>query len=180
MVDVAHFSQAILSWRTEPSTNLDPRALSEDMYWIEYRLLLYPTTLQDGLEEWKIDKACRIGALLYMKALLEEFPHSATGPSILLKQLRESLQNITVLDSLSSLLVWLSVVGTAMSKSDMRVWFMGLLTELTVNLRISSFRDHELEMSRVIGLEEVLGSSVEKLWVEATEALRARVTFLQI
>ena len=179
MIDVAHFSQAILSWRSNPSMDVDFKALSEDMYWIEYRLLLFPTTL-GGLEERDIEAACRLGALLYMKTLLEEFPHSATGPSLLLKQLQESLGKITIIESLSSLLLWLSLIGAALSKYDMRIWFMGLLEELTINFRIPSFRDHELEMSSVIGLQEVLGSSVERIWVEVTEALRTRVTLLQL
>jgi hypothetical protein len=181
MVDVAHFSQAVqatLIWRTDPSLNVDLKALSEDMYWIEYRLLLFPTT-HGRLAVGCVDEACRLGALLYLKALLEEFPHSATGPSVLLKQLQESLRNITINESLSPLLLWLSLIGAALSKSQVKIWFTGMLKQLTIDFQITSFRDYELEMNRVIGLE-VLGSSVENIWKDVSEALRTRATLLQL
>jgi hypothetical protein len=179
MVDVAHFSQATLMWRTDNSLNLDLKALSEDMYWIEYRLLLFPTT-HGRLAVGCVDEACRLGALLYLKALLEEFPHSATGPSVLLKQLQESLRNITINESLSPLLLWLSLIGAALSKSQVRIWFTGMLEQLTIDFQVTSFRDHELEMNRVIGLEAVLGSSVDNIWKDVWEAMRTRVTLLQL
>jgi hypothetical protein len=159
---------------------MDFKALTEDMYGIEYRLLLFPTTSLGGMEERPIDKACRTGALLYMKALLDEFPHSVTGQSILLKQLLESLRDITVLDVNSPLLLWLSLIGAALSKSESRVRFMDLLTQLSTNFRLSSFRDQELEMSRVMGLEEVLGRSLEQRWTEVKETLRTRAILLQL
>jgi hypothetical protein len=145
------------------------------MYWIEYRLLSFPATSPGAAGEWEIDKACRLGALLYMKALLDEFPHSVTGPSILLKQLQESLRRIVVLESTSPLILWLSIIGAALSKSEGRVWFVGLLTEMTIMSQISSFHNQEVEISKWLGLEEVLGDSVEKLWMEVTETLRTRV-----
>lgn len=178
MVDVAHFSQAVQSWRSDPSMIFDPQALSEDKYWIEYRLLLFPTTL-GGFQDIGIGEACRLGALLYMKALLEEFPHSVTGPSVLLNKLQESLRNIKIVEPLSPLLFWLSVIGAALSKSEMRSWFISLLEQLTIDFRILSFRDHDLEMSRVIGLEAVFGTTVENIWLEVTAAVQTRETLLQ-
>jgi hypothetical protein len=50
---------------------------------------------------------------------------------------------------------------------------------LTIDFQITSFRDYELEMNRVIGLE-VLGSSVENIWKDVSEALRTRATLLQL
>lgn len=178
IVDVAHFSKALLLETADFSTRFDPAQLSEDMYWIEYRLLSFPTTSSRASGERDIDKASRLGALLYMKALLDAFPHSATGPSILLKQLQESLRTIALLESTSSLRIWLSVIGAAFSKSQTRLWFVNLLVEITRRSQISSFHDQELELSKVLSLDQVLGSSVEKLWVEVTEARQIQMTLL--
>jgi hypothetical protein len=114
MIDVAHFSQAIVSWRSNPSMDVDFKALSEDMHWIEYRLLLFPTRL-GGLEERDIVEACPLGALLYMKTLFEEFPDSATGPSLLWKQLQGITANnydrrIAIFVASLALSLWCSVV----------------------------------------------------------------------
>lgn len=167
MAELAHFSQAVQFARSESSILYDPAAFSEDMYWIEYKLLSFPTTLPEISEERGIDKACRLGALLYMKAILEEFPHSATGSSILLKQLQESLYKISAVESYAPLLLWLSLVGAALSKTGLdRTWFVAHLAQLTTSVRISSFDDVELAMSRVLCIQKVFGRSFKKLWEE--------------
>lgn len=67
-----------------------------------------------------LDKASRIGALLFMKLILEEFPHySANGPSILLQQRQESLSTIDTAITTGLMrqwLIWLLVIGAAHSK----------------------------------------------------------------
>jgi hypothetical protein len=178
VVDVAHFSQAIISWRSDPKSTIKIETVSEDMYWIEYRLLLFSATHGDPASS--IDEACRMGSLLYMKTLLQEFPHSASGPYVLLTRLQASLQEIPITKSLSPLLMWLSLIGAALSKIAQRSYFMGLLEHFALEFHIPSFQDTDLEMSKLMGLEQVLGASLERIWAAVTETLQQRAILLQL
>lgn len=182
MVDVVQFSKALLGSRADLSVQFDPAHLSEDMYWIEYRLLSFPTTSARQSGERDIDKTRRIGVLLYMKALLDAFPHSATGPSILLEGVQDSLRIIAALESTSPLRIWLSGISAAFSKSQTRFWFVNVLLETTYRSRFSSFHDQDLELSEALSLDHVLGSrgsSAETLWVEVGNAVQIRTTLFR-
>ena len=180
VTNVGYFSKALFAAELDSSILYDPARLSKDTYWIHYRLLSSQTSSPNASEERDIDRACRMGALLYMKCLLDEFPHSATGASILLKRLQESLQRVTILKPTTPLLLWLSIIGAALSKSDMRLWFVGFLAKTIVKTSITSFLDRELEMSKLLSLEQVLGSSVEKLWEDVSEAVRTGMTIQHV
>jgi hypothetical protein len=121
MTSLACFYQAIHHASSVSSMLLDPVAFSEDSHWIEYKLLAFPTTLPDGMQERTIDKACRLGALLYMKGTLQEFPHSVTKFSILLLQVQESLCQLEVTESLAPLQLWLCVMAAVLWEGQMRV-----------------------------------------------------------
>ncbi|KAF7947970.1 hypothetical protein EAE96_009040 [Botrytis aclada] len=113
---------------------LDPGDFLDDVYWIEYELLSFPLSLE-GDQEPIIDKATRIGALLFMKSILEEYPHSSTGPSILLQQLQESLSTIdtaTTTEQTCQWLIWLFTIGAVHSKRNhiTRTWFVEQLAGL--------------------------------------------------
>ncbi|KAF7910472.1 hypothetical protein BELL_0072g00010 [Botrytis elliptica] len=113
---------------------LDPGDFLDDIYWIEYELLSFPLSLE-GDQEPTIDKATRIGALLFMKSILEEYPHSSTGPSILLQQLQESLSTIdtaTTTEQTCQWLIWLFTIGAVHSKRNLiiRTWFVEQLAGL--------------------------------------------------
>ncbi|THV48276.1 hypothetical protein BGAL_0258g00090 [Botrytis galanthina] len=113
---------------------LDPANFLDDIYWMEYELLSFPLS-PEGDQEPIIDKATRIGALLFMKSILEEYPHSSTGPSILLQQLQESLSTIdtaTTTEQTCQWLIWLFTIGAVHSKRDhiTRTWFVEQLAGL--------------------------------------------------
>ncbi|KAL3420289.1 hypothetical protein PVAG01_08787 [Phlyctema vagabunda] len=117
MMDVALFSNALRKAQDDPATVLNPYAFSEDLYWIEYRLLSFTTHLLTPSEEAHIDRACRIAGLLYMKLVLNEFPYSKNGSSILLNTLRESLARLQVTRYSIQLILWISVVGSLASQT---------------------------------------------------------------
>ena len=167
MVDLAYFSRVLQYARLESSYTLNHMQFSEDMNWIAYRFLSFPKSLADPCQQSEADTACRMGGLLYMKAILQEYPHSSTGPSILLKQLQQSLTKIPIVESCIQLLVWLSFVGSGLARTEMKTWFVSFLGRLLTNFGIASFDDGKLAMSRILHIREVLGKSVEKLWAEA-------------
>jgi hypothetical protein len=132
MTELPLFSQTIKSTKSEAQILLNPDAFTEDMHWIQYKLLSFPISLLRSSKEQDIDRACRIGGLLYMKAILEQLPCSATGSSILLRRLQESLDRIPAVKEQAPLLLWLALIGAAMSKSGLQqTWFVAHLALLT-------------------------------------------------
>ncbi|TVY73181.1 hypothetical protein LSUE1_G006318 [Lachnellula suecica] len=165
MTELACFSQAI-RFASEASIFFDPTTFSEDLYWLEYSLLDFSSRLPPGEAEVVIDKACRLGALLYMKAILEEFPHSATGSRYLLTQLRASLGEVPIDASNNPLLLWLSLVGGSMSKGETRAWFVDYLAQIKMVALVPSFDEYDVDLSRMLGLQRVFGRTFETLWDE--------------
>ncbi len=166
MVLLTHFSSAIQFARSSPigSVSIDPTAFAEDMYNLEYELLSFPTMLALECQESDIDRACRLGALLYLKAILEEFPHSSTGSSVLASQLRETLQKITAVRKCSSMLIWLGMVGAVVTKTNKeRAWFVAFLAILKDGLGISDGEDAGMEFCRVLGMRKTFGRRVDQI-----------------
>jgi hypothetical protein len=130
MLNVVLFAQSI-KYASNAAIRFDPKEFSDDVYWIEYQLLTFPTSLSGP--ETSIDNATRIGALLFMKGILQEFPHSTTGPSILLQKLQESLSAIDITEHNRQWLIWLSAIGALLSqpsKAMTRAWFVEKLAGL--------------------------------------------------
>ncbi|EMR90885.1 hypothetical protein BcDW1_500 [Botrytis cinerea BcDW1] len=173
---LAIFYQSI-QFASSSKTLLDPGDFLDDIYWIEYELLSFPRSLRGG-QEPIIGKATRIGALLFMKSILEEYPHSATGCSILLQQLQESLSTIdtaTTTEQKCQWLIWLFTIGAVHSKRDhiTRTWFVeklagGLHTECLKDLLVDGqvhaelhaekLEDGgELQLWRLLELRQVIG-----------------------
>ncbi|KAG9230809.1 hypothetical protein BJ875DRAFT_384360 [Amylocarpus encephaloides] len=147
---------------------LDPSTFSEDLYWLEYQLLSFPSNLSEFHEETPLEKATRIGSLLYLKAILQEFPHSSTGPSILLSQLEESLFQIPVGNFPDPLVLWLALVGGAFSvgKGYLRRSFVTYLGILKDVMALGSFHEEDVELCKLLGLRSVFGKAFETLWDE--------------
>ncbi|TVY40654.1 hypothetical protein LSUB1_G002301 [Lachnellula subtilissima] len=165
MTELACFSQAI-HFATEASVYFDPATFSEDLYWLEYNFLAFAAKLPEGSTETETDKACRLGALLYLKSILQEFPHSVNGSSLLLAQLRKSLTGISMQASNSPLLLWLCLVGGSLSEKEHRAWFVSCLAQIRTVSPVPSFDDCELDLSRMLGFKKVFGRAFETLWNE--------------
>ncbi|APA13234.1 hypothetical protein sscle_10g080040 [Sclerotinia sclerotiorum 1980 UF-70] len=143
MQHLAIFYQSI-QFAASSRNLLEPRDFLNDIYWIEYELLSFP--LSTGInQESGINKATRIGALLFMKSIIDEFPHSTIGPSILLQQLQESLSTIDtskITEQSRQWLIWLFAIGAVYSKRECisRTWFVeqlaGLHTERLKDLLV--------------------------------------------
>jgi hypothetical protein len=143
MTELSFFSHTIFFARSNPAVLLDPAIFSEDLYYIEHQLLSFPTTIPATSQERGVEKACRLAGLLYIKAALQEIPHSKNGSSILLVQLKEALTTVWMMEAEEPLLVWVCFVGAALSKGDLRGWFVQYLTQLSACPRIFPFEDEE-------------------------------------
>ncbi|CZR53005.1 uncharacterized protein PAC_02883 [Phialocephala subalpina] len=161
MIELAYFTQAIRMASSIIDLSLDPAAFAEDLYWIEHSLLLIPDSAEQS-----INKACRLGALLYVKAILQEFPHSATGASVLTHQLRESLDSIYMTEDNVFLLTWLALVGAMSSKAGDRIWFIIYSKQSTNIGGILPFDDGALPLTRFFDLRRVFGRLLDAIWEE--------------
>jgi hypothetical protein len=176
VIALAWFARAIGS-ATLPDSKLqlDLGGCAEDMYWIEHRLLAFPSALPTVCPESHVDRACRLGALIYIKATLTEFPHSKAGSSFLVGELQEALQNLPFMQVHVPLRIWLSMLGAAVSKSPVsRAWFVGNLAGLLVegSSSITSYRDEDFDMSRVLPVRLVLGNAVDSVWESTMEVAK--------
>lgn len=154
MVEVAYFSLTV----QDPRIAVEPTSFSEDMYRIEYNLLsLSP-------EGSMISEVCRVGGLLYMKALLQEWPHSSAGPSILLSQLHTSLNLITIAESKLPLLLWVGLLGGLMSQGEQRTYFVIYMASLGTSIPFPERGDEMCSLGRLLDLRNVFGGAVDELW----------------
>jgi hypothetical protein len=152
MTDLAYFCAALASARSEKSPIfLDPIAYSEDMFSIEHRLLSFPNLSSQP----SITNACRLGALLYIKTILEEFPHSKYGSTLLLQQLRMSLNEMLNTKIETPVLIWLNLIGASLSTAAYREWHVDELTALTSNAGIPLLVEQGLAMSKALPLQAV-------------------------
>lgn len=178
MIALAWFAQAIGS-ATLPDSKLqlDLGGCAEDMYWIEHRLLAFPSALSKACRESDVDRACRLGALIYIKATLTEFPHSKTGSSFLVEELQDALQHLPLMQVHAPLRIWLLMLGAAVSKSPVgRAWFVGQLVGLLVESfsSITSYRDEDFDVSRVLPVRLVLGNAVDRVWESTMEVAKVQ------
>lgn len=170
MTHLAHFSLALQEARRRPKGDVmfDPNTFAEDLYWIEYNLLSFSKDLPADVPERTVEKACRIGALLYMKAILQEFPNSMTGSSILLARLREALIRGAKDDFVMPVVVWVCIIGALLAKYDGRTWFVDRLREAN---GASTFDELVEDMSAFLSLKNVFGDpECESVWQEIVDA----------
>ncbi|KAJ8060221.1 hypothetical protein OCU04_010564 [Sclerotinia nivalis] len=171
MQHLAIFYQSI-QFAASSKTLLEPRDFVNDIYWIEYELLSFPLSI-GASQDSGINKATRIGALLFMKSIIQEFPHSVTGPSILLQQFQESLSTIVtakITEQSRQWLIWLFAIGAVYSKRERisRTWFveqlaglhMERLKDLLVDGQIHAEKtgeyEEELQLWEILELKNVI------------------------
>ena len=172
--DLALFSQSIQFTKAHALELLNPIEFLEDMYWIDYKFLSFPSSLSNPTEERAIDKACRTAGLLYMKLITDELPHSVTGSSFLLKTLQNSLIDIPVDESNAPTILWLSLVGAASSKTWIRrKSFIAHLAYTSNIMELSSLNDTRLGVVEPLCSEEVFGNDWRQIWEEVNIAIRA-------
>ncbi|KAH7351097.1 hypothetical protein BKA65DRAFT_396859 [Rhexocercosporidium sp. MPI-PUGE-AT-0058] len=169
MINLAYFSHAIQENNTK-RVCFDPIAFSDDLYWIEHDLLCFPITLSTNIPGTNLDKALRFGALLYTKTILQEFPNSMTGPTILLARLQESLSEISISESVTTsitpLLGLLSLIGGMLSRGEGRDWFVAHLRVVRNANRVTSFDELAGGLNRLLCLGSVFENACEAIWLD--------------
>ena len=183
LTDLRHFSRLIEQTLLEPEAGLDPKELIEASYSIQYQLLLTGPVedVTDGEfvhDNDELGNAFRLGAIIYMKEILQNFAFSITGSRILVSKLKTSLSIVLVSQaspSSSALLLWLLVMGSIASiKNCMdKTFFVTHLVRLCGDLQITDWKDVKERLESILWIGTVLDNAGEALWEEVQLTGRA-------
>jgi hypothetical protein len=168
LTSLSLFIQTLTLARQQSNLILSPEAFSNDLYTLEHQLLSTPLTLPSPAHEPAISVSLRYSALIYLKAVLQEFPHSVNGSNILVERVRGSLGCIWLVDGLReekgkiALMTWMCTVCAAVARGEVRTWFV----EKIGRTPYTSW--NPVEMERLLCLKSTFGNGcIEKIWEEA-------------
>ena len=176
LTDLRHFSRAIEQALLEPEARLDPKELIEACYSIQYQLLLTGPIedVTDGGFVHDNDEqgnAFRLGAIIYVKEILQDFAFSVTGSRMLVSKLKTSLRIVLesqASPSSSALLLWLLVMGGVASIKNCldKTFFATHLVRLCGDLEIIEWKDVKQRLESILWIGSVLDKAGEALWEE--------------
>ena len=157
---------------------LDPKDLVEACYSIQHQLLpkvpatknTPPGDLINSNDE--LGEAFRLGAIIYLREILQGFMSSATGSSILVTKLKTSLNLVFTSEPTpaptSSVLLWPLVIGGVASVKDGidRDFFVAPLVRLSHGPGFDDWEDVKRSLENVLWVGEVLDEAGKALWEE--------------
>jgi hypothetical protein len=127
--ELVHFTQALNYAMDKREVMFHPRAFDEDIIVLQRQLLLHDE------KEKKMEQACRLGALVYIKSIMREYPLCAVTSKVLVAKLKSSLDGMAYYrnPTVAPLLLWLFFMGGMASHgtSD-RAWYVAHLVRLTL------------------------------------------------
>ena len=176
LTELCDFSGVIEQTLLTPEARLGPKEFIEASFSIQYQLLSNAPLedLSDGTfvyENNELGEAFRLGAIIYMKEILQEFTSSTTGSRILVSKLRKSLSLVFtngITPVSSSLFLWLLFLGGVASiKNGMdRTLFVTHLVRLCYGLGIHEWGEVKERLENVLWIGKVLDKTGKALWEE--------------
>ena len=174
--ELREFSEVIEQTLLMPEARLDPKEFVETWYSILYQLLSGEQVedISDGgyiHDNDTLGEAFRLGAIIYMEKILQEFTFSAIGSRILLSKLRTSLGLVLASDvspTSSSLLLWLFVMGgvASINNSIDHTFFVAHLVSLRREPWLDEWEDVKERLKDVLWIAGVLDRAGKSLWEE--------------
>ena len=181
LTELCEFSGVIEQTLLTPEARLAPKELIEASFSIQYQLLSSAPLedLSDGTivyENDELGEAFRLGAIIYMKEILQEFTSSTTGSRILVSKLRKSLRLVFtngITPVSSSLFLWLLFMGGVASiKNGMdRTLFVTHLVRLCYDLGIHEWGEVKERLENVLWIGKVLDKTGKALWEETQDTI---------
>jgi hypothetical protein len=170
LANLSLFSLTVVHARNNPSQKLSAAAFSEDKAFIEHSILSFPSTLPYPEIQTKLEIACCMAGLIYMKAILHEFPNSIKGNSILLSRIRDALADVTKEgeEGKEELLIWLYMVGALVSRGEMREWLVAGLRRMVDRMGVESVDDERLLLYNLFDIKGIFGKEVREVWGEVS------------
>jgi hypothetical protein len=95
---LTRFSRAIEFALTRTSAPLEKLPFVEDTFQIQFDLVLFPEPESYEGDELCLQEALRMGALIFIKETLQEYPLASVGSINLVRGLKDALSSISDLD----------------------------------------------------------------------------------
>ena len=159
------FSKAV-EFALTSSAPLSPQAFVEDSYSIRHGLLSFSSSASSSAQERHIQEGLRLGALIYMKDLLREFPRSVVGMEVLIERLKKQLELVSQIQGLAPLLCWLFFIGGMYSVGTDRVWFVAHLVKIKSIMGLDDWHSARRQLEDLFWIEKIHDASGQTLWEE--------------
>lgn len=119
-------------------------------------------------EDASLDDVLRIGAILYLLATPQEFPHAALGPGNLVKRLRELVFQIPMWNKMEAeLMVWLLFIGAMCArKGPDRIWYIAQIGKLTNKMGLSEWSIVKQKLEGFWWVEGLHNKTAKEVWEE--------------
>lgn len=142
---------------------LDPLNYEQATLCLQYDLLTYAISSTAGL-----NKACALGALVYLQTLTRSAPFMSSSSQALSSELKVSLLHLDVFEIDSSLVFWLFVMGGLVSsETSERDWFRQRLRDRQASrTEVITWKSMKSQLMSVLWIDRVHDSLGEALWVD--------------
>lgn len=162
LVELSELSFAI-EHAMDTRTVLDPLIFEQGSLCLQYDLLSYAISSAAGL-----DKACALGALVYLQTLTRSAPFMRSSSQALSNELKVSLKHLDVFEIDSSLVFWLFVMGGLVSsETSERDWFRQRLRDRQASLtEVITWESMKSQLMSVLWIDRIHDSLGEALWVD--------------
>jgi hypothetical protein len=159
---LTRFSQAVDFSLTRTLVPIEPLAFVADTFEIQSELLsiLEPDSYESDV--LSLREALRMGALIFMKEIVQEYPLALLGST---QRMKNALSSILDIKKYAPLLLWLLFMGGISSKNSIdRVWFMAHLVKALP--KQSTWEDVRRALKIVLWIEKLQGDHCKNLWEE--------------
>jgi hypothetical protein len=170
--DVQHFADRFTCIRSEKnSANL--LELDHIAAGLRHRLLSCASARQTTTQRQIIRECCRLGALIYLRTILQAFPPPVgLATDILLDKLkfcidRVDLSHESKLDAVVDLMIWvLFICGIASSATSQGTWFISRLSSVANLFRLRTVDGVKSVLTRFFWVEAMHEGLITRLWDE--------------
>jgi hypothetical protein len=170
--NVDNFSIVIDHVLRTDNTSLNLLEFCEECISLQQSFLSFSSSKSE-LEQRLTEEALRIGALLYMKAVLKELPSPVTGSRILISEMKRNLEGKLNPRKQEPILLWLCFIGCSSAKdeSDKR-WFQAHLIDLAIILDLGDWYDVRKVLRRILWVEAIHEVPFGDIWDQCTAIRR--------
>lgn len=183
LTELNEFSCVVEDTLSTRGAKLDTREFVDLSYSIQHQLLPHRDEgnerevddLVMGMVDEHLEEVFRLGAILYVKEILQEFTFSSTGNRIIVTELKWALgrlgdQVLVWATAGTWLLLWLHVVARIAcgERIEEREWFVMHLRRTRERLGLHTGGDARSVLDRVLWVGKVLDAKGKTLWEEAT------------
>jgi hypothetical protein len=169
LADVQAFTDA-KSHAIHSNTIVDSDYADKVVSDIRHRLLSLLSPQLHGSQQYYIEECCRLGALVYLKTIISEFPVLGVTYQVLVTKFESSLEQVneTEPDSLPLLLWMMFVGGMALGNDPKRSYFVNRMPRICVTLRLLEWEEAKAIFTQFWWIEALHRVPFQALWHEVS------------